>query len=833
VPARAADISVHVGADTADAEKGLAGVGSKVDSFASSTGKAAQALSLGITAPLLGIGVAAGKMAADYETNMNVLGVTTGATGAEIAQLGGLAKALGADMELPGTSAADAATAMHELGKAGVSVTDILGGAKGVLQLSAAGQLSNADAATIAANAMNAFGLAGTETTRVADLLAGAANASSADVSDLAMGLKASSAVFASAGVPIEQLVGMMGQLANAGIAGSDAGTSLKTMLLSLQAPSDKARGLMRDMGVSIYDAAGNMRSMPDIIGQFNGAMGGMTQANRDAALATIFGSDAIRAANVIMGGGTEAFNKMQEAVNKQGAASELAGAQMKGLGGAFGGLKSSLETVGLDLFQRIQAPIEGLVRGAADLVGNITNIPAPVLAMGAAFIGVLAAAGPVLMVMSGLATAFAFVASPIGLVVVAVGLLAAALAGIPGLGSAVLGALGSLATTVGTVLTPAFQILQDAIATAVQVFEGQWSPGLTAAGEAINPFVLSVGLAATWLRDTLAPAVTEFISVHWPGLVAAGTAVSTWITSSLVPALTTLGDWLGTVLPPVIQWISQTGWPAMAAAAEALGLKLTQMQLFFNQLFTELEQRGVFSDLALIWTDLQGIGTTLSTMVAGELTPNFTGARTEMDLSSTASIGMATQIKALTTDIRTIVADIRAFIDWFKSAKETIGAFGDAVSFTQNPLRSMSGALRLVGSSIEALQSSAEGLFSWLNSHTFKFKIDLPKLPDWAKPGSPTPFEIGLRGIADALKDVGRITPGVFNQQAQRFSFAGSPGYSVPDGLPSRSRDGGPTVTNIPIVIQGSVLQERDFAETVRRVFVDLGFSNITTGIR
>ncbi len=364
--------------------------------------EAGQRLTLGVTTPLVGLGAAAVKIAADYEQSMNILQATSGATAEQMRQLDNLARELGSDLSLPGTSAKDAAQAMLELSKGGLTLADTMAAAKGVLQMSAAAQVSNARAAEITVNALSAFRLAGSEATRVADLLAAAANSSSAEIEHIADGLQMSAAVFAKAGVPIEDLSTALALMANAGIKGSDAGTSLKQMLLSLQAPTDKAAKLMEAMGLHIYDAQGKLLPMRSIIEQFTRSLSGMSQQQQVAALAAIFGSDAIRAANVVLAEGTAAWDKQKAAVTEAGVAAELAGAKNKGLSGALDALQSSLETLALSLTPYLDRLSEW-VRALAGVTEKLSALsPAArdaMLALGL----VAAAAGPVAVAFGGL----------------------------------------------------------------------------------------------------------------------------------------------------------------------------------------------------------------------------------------------------------------------------------------------------------------------------------------------------------------------------------------------------------------------------------------------
>jgi TP901 family phage tail tape measure protein len=351
-------------------------------------------LTAGITLPLIGVSKQALTSAMDYQSALNLMQAVSGATDEQMQKVAETAKALGADMNLPATSAGDAALAMTELAKAGLSVNDTLAAAKGVLQLAAAGALDEASAAEIVANALNAFNLGGLRGYQGSGFAFAAANASSAEVTDMADSLTMSAAVFSSANIPIEELVASIGQMANAGIKSSDAGTSLKQMILSLQAPSNKAADLMSDLGISIYDTSGNMLPFGDIISQFSGKLSGLTQEEKNSALATIFGSDAVRAANIILMGGGDAHNKMKDAVTQTGAATELANAKMEGFKGALEGLKSQVETVCLAIAEPFLDTLEGWARRLADLIPKIMDIDPALRNAALAFGAVLALQG-------------------------------------------------------------------------------------------------------------------------------------------------------------------------------------------------------------------------------------------------------------------------------------------------------------------------------------------------------------------------------------------------------------------------------------------------------
>lgn len=257
-------LAIKLVLDGADFAKGMSQAEDTMVKAGRNMVSAGQRLTLGVTTPLVGIAVAALKTSADFERNMNQMQVVAGATGDEMKSLSAQALQLGKDTSF---SALDAADAMLELSKAGLKVADVSAAIPGVLDLAAAGGLGLAKAAEISANAVNSFGLEAKETTRIANMFAAAANASSVEVTDIALSFQQASAVWAVAGQDANSLTAAIAMLGNAGIKASDAGTSLKQMMLSLIAPSsNKAIDAIRDYNVQVFDANGKTRNFRDIL---------------------------------------------------------------------------------------------------------------------------------------------------------------------------------------------------------------------------------------------------------------------------------------------------------------------------------------------------------------------------------------------------------------------------------------------------------------------------------------------------------------------------------------------------------------------------------------
>lgn len=296
-------------------------------------------------------------------------------------------------------SATQAAKAQTELAKAGVSARDILkGGLTGALSLAAAGELEVADAAEIAATAMTQFKLKGDQIPHVADLLSAGANKASGNVQQLGMALKQGGLVAAQAGWSIEETTGMLTEFAAAGLKGSDGGTSLKTMLLMLMNPTEKSAALMKKLGLSAYDASGGFVSAQNLAGQLRDKLGGLTEEQRNAALATIFGSDAIRGASIAYQNGAAGTKKWQQEVNDAGNAARTAATKTDNLSGDLERLGGAFDTALIKQGSSSTGVLRFLTQAGTDMVDTFSGAPGAiqgtVTVLGLVTGGALAAAG-------------------------------------------------------------------------------------------------------------------------------------------------------------------------------------------------------------------------------------------------------------------------------------------------------------------------------------------------------------------------------------------------------------------------------------------------------
>jgi TP901 family phage tail tape measure protein len=324
---------------------------------------------------LIGAGFALAVHAAvGFDKQMSEVAAVSKATGDELGELRQAALDAG---QATVFSASEAARAQAELAKAGVSVQDILdGGLTGALNLAAAGNLDLATAAEIAAQAMTTFKLEGGDVPRIADTLAAAANESAADVDDMALAMKQAGLVAAQLDLTVEDTAGALALFAQNGLRGSDAGTSLRTMLMRLVPQSKEQTAAMNELGLSFFDAQGDFIGLDAAAQHLQDRMAGLTQEQRLSYNTIIFGQDAIRASNILFEAGGQGVRDWTEAVSQSGYAAELAAQKNDNLAGDLEQLKGAIETALIEGGSKATDALRGVAQGITSVITGATEMP-------------------------------------------------------------------------------------------------------------------------------------------------------------------------------------------------------------------------------------------------------------------------------------------------------------------------------------------------------------------------------------------------------------------------------------------------------------------------
>lgn len=324
---------------------------------------------------LAGIGI---KKSMDFEEQLSSIQALTGATNKEMKQMSDLALEMGSKTKY---SALEAAQGIEELLKAGITPAQVKAGSlEAALNLATAGGLDLAQSAEIMSTALNSFKNDSLKASDAANILAGTANASATSVEELQYGLSQVSAVASGVGLNFKDTNTALGLFANNGLKGSDAGTSLKTMLSNLTPKTKDAATEMEKLGLiaadgtsKFYDAKGNLKSMSEIAGLLQNSLKGLNSAQRQQALYTMFGSDAIRAANILYKEGASGVEKFQKEMTKV-TALDVAKQKMNNAKGAVEQFNGAMETLQISALTPTLPLIKKVALGAADLVSNFSD---------------------------------------------------------------------------------------------------------------------------------------------------------------------------------------------------------------------------------------------------------------------------------------------------------------------------------------------------------------------------------------------------------------------------------------------------------------------------
>lgn len=304
---------------------------------------------------IVGVGFSASDVIStynDFETGMSGVRALTGATNEEFLLLKETAKELGAETSF---SASEAAEGMQNLASAGFSTNEIVAAMPGMLDLAASSGEDLAVASDIAATTLRGFGLEASEAAHVADVLAEAAARTNANVSDTGEAMKYIAPIANTMGLSLEEVAAAIGLLSDAGIKGSQAGTTLRGALSRLAKPTEDMQEVMKNLGLSFYDSNGQMKSISAIVGMLKTNMANLTEEQRQNALVTLFGQEALSGMMVLMEAGPEKLDALTQSLeNCEGAASEMAKVRLDNLAGDMEELSGAVETAKLDIMEKL-----------------------------------------------------------------------------------------------------------------------------------------------------------------------------------------------------------------------------------------------------------------------------------------------------------------------------------------------------------------------------------------------------------------------------------------------------------------------------------------------
>lgn len=567
------------------AGKGIQSAGNAIQSAGKSMTKA-------ITAPVAGVGIAAVKTAADYESAMSNVKAITGATGNDFKQLEQLGKDLGASTAW---SAKEVADAMQYTGMAGWSAADNVSGLKGILDLASASGTELARTSDIMTDAISAFGYQASDSAKFADTMTKACTSANVSVDTLGESYKYCGAICGTMGYSIEEVTTSLAAMGNMGIKGSQAGTALKNAISNMAAPTKDMQVAMKDLGISIVNQDGSMKSWGDVIKNLQSSFQGLTQDQQAAYAKQLFGKESMAGMLSIINTSTDDYNSLSDAIkNSGGAAEQAAKTQLDNLNGQLTLLKSALEgaaiTIGDKLTPYIKTAV-GWVQKATDWFNGLSGAQVNSIMKWA---GVAAAIGPCIMIFGKAVTGVGKAVSVFGKISGAISSAGSVMALLTSPAAIVIGALAGIAVAGVVVyknwdkLKPIFMSVMNVARTAAANI-GQFiknaaqaaMPVMKSLMEALSaavPKAIEIGKAAI---KTVSPIVNVVVKT----LMKAVPVIATTFVGALKklkPAFATVGNIIKTVAPVIKNLLSgafsfagktiASVMPAINKAAQIIG---------------------------------------------------------------------------------------------------------------------------------------------------------------------------------------------------------------------------------------------------------------------
>lgn len=469
------------------------GAADKLTALSSAMSKTGSAMTKGLTLPLVGVAGAALKIGNSFEAQMSRVKGISGATEEEFKKLTDQAIELGAATSF---SASEAAQGMENLASAGFTTNEIMEAMPGLLDLAASSGADLATSAEIAASAVRGFGLEASDTAHVADVFAEAAARTNAQTEDMGEAMKYIAPVANAMGQSLEMTAAAVGIMSDAGIKGSQAGTSLRGALSRLAKPTDVMQEKMDALGLSFYDAEGNMLPLTGIVEQLETKMAGLTQEQRNNALVTLFGQESLSGMLALMQRGSDELAAMTQSFEEvNGSASAMADTMLDNTSGALEELSGSIETLMIKIQQVMAPTFTSIIQKITEFVNSLSSMDESTLQTVVKIAAFAAALGPVLLIVGKI----------VGVVASVVGAITKVMGIITGLQLTV---SGVIATIAGAALPIA------AVIAAIVALAAAWNTNFGGMRDIITEFVTTVVDRFTVIFTTIQSIVSAGLSV-------------------------------------------------------------------------------------------------------------------------------------------------------------------------------------------------------------------------------------------------------------------------------------------------------------------------------
>ncbi|TKN41906.1 phage tail tape measure protein [Enterococcus faecium] len=631
-----------------DAQDAVKTFEKKSNSMTTAVGKVMQgtgaAMTKYITTPLIGVGVAVAKVGGDFEEQMSRVKAISGATGDTFEQMKQQAIDLGAKTAF---SAKESAAGMENLASAGFSAQEIMKVMPGLLDLAAVSGGDVALASENTATALRGFGLEASEAGHVADVFARAAADTNAEVGDMGEALKYVAPVANSMGISLEETAAAIGIMSDAGIKGSQAGTTLRGALSRLARPTKAMQDTMDNLGVSFYDADGKMKPLKTQVELLKKAFEGLTPEQQQNALVTLYGQESLSGMMALIDKGPDSLGKLTKSLkDSDGAADDMARTMQDNMNSSIEQMFGAFESAAI-VIQKILAPsIKKVADAISGLVEKFVSAPESTQRLVVAIGAIAIAIGPVLYALGMLVKAFqtmkvglgvlgngislfkklgsaiGFLTSPVGLVIAAVALLVVGFIYLWNTSEDFRNFWIGLWEGIKSAVSSAVEWIQNAWKSTGEWFNNLWKSIKEGADNVWTTIQEAPGKAADWIKNKWTE-TKEFFSSIWDGIKEAASSAWEGIVNILAPYVIAIKN----VFQPMIDFFTNL-WSQIGSIAGSaweiiktvvMGPILLLIDLITGN-FNQLKE-----DASMLWTTLttniQNIITTFVDIVVGYYT--------------------------------------------------------------------------------------------------------------------------------------------------------------------------------------------------------------------
>lgn len=597
-----------------------------------------------ITTPLIGVGVAAAKVGGDFEAQMSRVKAISGATGDTFEQMKQQAIDLGAKTAF---SAKESAAGMENLASAGFSAQEIMKAMPGLLDLAAVSGGDVALASENTATALRGFGLEASEAGHVADVFARAAADTNAEVGDMGEALKYVAPVANSMGISLEETAAAIGIMSDAGIKGSQAGTTLRGALSRLARPTKAMQDTMDNLGVSFYDADGKMKPLKTQVELLKKAFEGLTPEQQQNALVTLYGQESLSGMMALIDKGPDSLGKLTKSLkDSDGAADDMARTMQDNMNSSIEQMFGAFESAAI-VIQKILAPsIRKVADAISGLVEKFVSAPESTQKLVVAIGLIVAAIGPLIFMIgsviiwinrvkvafkalsessklfSGLSKAMGLLTNPVFLVIAAVALLVVGFIYLWNTSEDFRNFWIGLWEGIKSAVSSAVEWIQNAWKSTGEWFNNLWKSIKEGADNVWTTIQEAPGKAADWIKNKWT-GTKEFFSSIWDGIKEAASSAWEGIVNILAPYVIAIKN----VFQPMIDFftnlwsqigsIAGSAWEIIKTAV--MGPILLLIDLITGN-FNQLKE-----DASMLWTTLttniQNIITTFVDIVVGYYT--------------------------------------------------------------------------------------------------------------------------------------------------------------------------------------------------------------------